>query len=142
MKPPARVYATYVTDDGRVIGPQWFYLDGSRFRSYGAFNGAIRPQGLTVAVNKWNDLDAVVVITRAKRDIETNARSTKVCTADFVFANHGSVCILTPISDAGKAWADAHLPEDAGRWGGGTVIEPRYVGDILAGIAADNLEVK
>lgn len=61
--------------------------------------------------------------------------------ADFSFKNHGSVCILEPLSEAGKEWASEHLPDDAQSWGGGVVIEPRYADPILDGIAADGLEV-
>lgn len=61
--------------------------------------------------------------------------------ADFLFANHGSICILTPVSEAAQAWVDEHLPEDAMRWAGGVVIEPRYAGDILEGIQNDGLSL-
>lgn len=60
---------------------------------------------------------------------------------DFRFANHGSICILTPLTDAGEDWAAEHL-EGATAWGlKGVVIEPRYAGPILEGIVADGLEV-
>jgi len=61
--------------------------------------------------------------------------------ADFIFANHGSVTVLTPLTDEGWEWTAAHLPEDAQRWGGGIVIEPRYASAILDGIAGDGLTV-
>jgi hypothetical protein len=60
---------------------------------------------------------------------------------DFHFTNHGSVTILTPVSSAAQEWAAEHLPEDAMRWAGGIVIEPRYLGDILDGITNDGLTV-
>jgi hypothetical protein len=61
---------------------------------------------------------------------------------DFVFENFGSVCILTAVSDQAKAWVEDHLPEDRMTWGrNGSVIEPRYVDDILSGIVADGLTV-
>jgi hypothetical protein len=60
---------------------------------------------------------------------------------DIIIQNHGSVCILNHFTDAGAAWCDEHLPEDALTWGDGIVIEPRYVGDIVDGIVADGLEV-
>ncbi|HTE40299.1 MAG TPA: hypothetical protein VK629_05700 [Steroidobacteraceae bacterium] len=64
---------------------------------------------------------------------------------DFTFQNHGSICILVPVSEAAQAWRDAHLPaegEDCQEWGGGVVIEPRYVADILDGITNDGLSVE
>lgn len=51
--------------------------------------------------------------------------------------NEGSLVLLTPISDEAVAWFDEHLPKDALTWGNATVVEPRYVEDILKGFAAD-----
>lgn len=54
---------------------------------------------------------------------------------DYTVSHHGSVCILTPITDAAREWCDEHLPEDAMRWGPhGYVIEPRYLGAIIEGL--------
>lgn len=54
---------------------------------------------------------------------------------DFDFADHGSVTILTPLSEAAREWCSEYLPGDATRWGAdGYVIEPRYVAPILSGI--------
>jgi hypothetical protein len=61
--------------------------------------------------------------------------------ADFVLADHGSVAVLTPMTDAGREWRDEHLPSDAASWGRGVVIEPRYLAPILEGIACDGLEI-
>jgi hypothetical protein len=61
---------------------------------------------------------------------------------DFEFVNHGSICLLTPVSEAACEWIDEHLPEDATRWGQcSIVIEPRYANDILAGIFNDGLSL-
>lgn len=62
---------------------------------------------------------------------------------DFELSNHGSVCILVALTPEAILWADEHLPEDRMTWGpNGTVVEPRYVADIEAGIEADGLEVR
>lgn len=61
--------------------------------------------------------------------------------ADFAFADHGSVCILTPLSADGRDWVRNHVCADAQYFGRGLVIEPRYADDILAGIESDGLEV-
>lgn len=58
----------------------------------------------------------------------------------FSFANHGSITILTPLDDAAEQWVEENIGEHMS-WGGGVVIEPRYVGAILEGIVADGLEV-
>lgn len=52
-------------------------------------------------------------------------------TPDFIFANHGSITILTPRTDAAHDWCDAHIPDDAQRYAGGIAIEPRYAENIL-----------
>jgi hypothetical protein len=62
--------------------------------------------------------------------------------ADFSVANHGSVLILYALTDAARAWVDEHIPEDAMTWGhNGTVVEPRYIANIVEGIRAAGLEV-
>ncbi len=60
---------------------------------------------------------------------------------DFLFVNHGSVTILTPLTKAAKVWVAEHLPDDALTFGRGTVIEPRYAGPILEGLVDDGLTV-
>ncbi len=62
-------------------------------------------------------------------------------TADFGVANHGSIFLLTPFTEAADAWAEEHLPEDAQRLGPAIVVEHRYIGDIIAGIQGDGLTV-
>lgn len=59
--------------------------------------------------------------------------------ADYAVADHGSICLLIGISDAALAWFDEHLPEDRTTFGSGVVVEPRYVEDIIAGMAEDGL---
>jgi len=63
---------------------------------------------------------------------------------DFIFANHGSICLLTPVSDDAKAWIDLHVldgNDEVQMWGGGVTIEPRYVWPILEGIADAGMTV-
>lgn len=63
--------------------------------------------------------------------------------ADFLFADHGSITVLSAITPAALQWVDEHLPEDAQHWGpAGTVIDPRYVADIVQGIINDGLVVR
>lgn len=62
---------------------------------------------------------------------------------DFQYFNHGSLVTLTAVTDAAKVWADEHLPDDRQIWGAfGSVIEPRYVDDIIEGITSDGLTVR
>ena len=60
---------------------------------------------------------------------------------DIHVANHGSVVLLTPLSPAARDWFADHLPTDAMHFGAATVVEPRYVQDILDGAEADGLSI-
>ena len=53
---------------------------------------------------------------------------------DFQFVNHGSIVLLFARTDAAKAWAEEHLPEDCARHGTAYAIEPRYFSVIWADI--------
>lgn len=69
---------------------------------------------------------------------------TRAPAADFLFQNHASICLLQPLTEAGKAWFNEHLPVDDPEtqfWGGSIVIEPRYVQPILDDIQNDGLRV-
>lgn len=62
--------------------------------------------------------------------------------ADFLLTDHGSIAVLVPQTDAAVEWAGEHLTHpETQQWAGGTVIEPRYVGNIVDGIQADGLTV-
>lgn len=61
--------------------------------------------------------------------------------SDFSITNHGSILLLLPLTDAGNAWADEHLPDNAQMFGKSIVVEPRYIADIVDGIQADGLTV-
>lgn len=63
-------------------------------------------------------------------------------TPDFTVNNHGSVLILNALTDAAREWVEHYIAADALTWGRfGTVVEPRYIGDIVDGIRAAGLEV-
>ncbi len=61
---------------------------------------------------------------------------------DFLVYGGGSLYMLLPKSDAGKAWAQEHLPEDAQSLGRAIAIEHRYIGPILDGINDAGLVVE
>lgn len=62
---------------------------------------------------------------------------------DFQFFDHGSIVVLKAVTPSAQDWVDEHIAtdDDTQYFGGGIVIEPRYAGDILDGIAADDLAV-
>lgn len=61
---------------------------------------------------------------------------------DFTLTGGGSVYLLTPQTDAGRAWKDQYLPSDAQTLGNGIAVEWRYVNDICNGIMNDGLTVR
>lgn len=60
---------------------------------------------------------------------------------DFTLSDHGSLCVLTPITEPARDWVDEHIDPDAMMWASGVVVEPRYLQTILDGIAEDGLTV-
>lgn len=62
-------------------------------------------------------------------------------TPDFHIGDHGSIWLLTPVTEAARSWVAEHIPEDAQRLGRGIAIEPRYVPDIIDGIIDAGLEI-
>jgi hypothetical protein len=62
--------------------------------------------------------------------------------ADFEVSNHDTIFIFTLLSAAARDWVAEFLPEDAQRWAGGTVIEPRYISDVVIGAQRDGLMVR
>ena len=63
-------------------------------------------------------------------------------TVDFALDNHGSICLLQPLSAEAQEWADEYLSGDEVQYfGTAVVIEPRYVVDIVEGFRADGLTV-
>jgi hypothetical protein len=62
--------------------------------------------------------------------------------SDLIVNNHGSIFLLSPVTEAGEAWIDEHIPQDAMTWGGAVVVEHRYIEAIVASALADGLEVK
>jgi hypothetical protein len=65
------------------------------------------------------------------------------CEVDFRIDNHGSICILNALTPAAKSWVEQHLSgEETQTWGAnGTVVEPRYLHNILEGIQSEGFVV-
>jgi hypothetical protein len=61
---------------------------------------------------------------------------------DFEISGGGTVYLLHPLTRAARAWVAEHLPDDATRWCGAIVVEPRYIGPIVQGAIADGLVVR
>ena len=65
-------------------------------------------------------------------------------TADINVTGCGSIFLLAPATQAGRDWIDQHIGPDNGfqPYYPTVVVEHRYVGDIVEGMAADGLEVE
>jgi hypothetical protein len=61
---------------------------------------------------------------------------------DVSVLNEGSIFLLTPLSPFARDWFAEHLPDDAQHFGAAVVVEPRYVADILDGMAQDGLALE
>jgi hypothetical protein len=63
---------------------------------------------------------------------------------DFVLENHGSICILRPLTPSAVAWVEEHIGPDNGfqPYFPTVVVEHRYTTDIVEGIQHDGLAVQ
>lgn len=50
---------------------------------------------------------------------------------DFLIQNHGTIWIITPLTEAAEEHCNTHFGPDTLTWAKGYVVEPRYVADIL-----------
>lgn len=60
---------------------------------------------------------------------------------DAIVYNHGSLCLVRPLTPAADAWIDDNVHEGSNWFGPSLVVEPRYVADLVAGMRAAGLEV-
>lgn len=54
---------------------------------------------------------------------------------DLIFESHGSLVLVSPISDEGRGWLEENCPEDDDHiyFGCALVVEPRYAAGIAEG---------
>ncbi len=62
--------------------------------------------------------------------------------SDFVVENHGTTFLLQPLTPAANSWIEQNLPEDHMTFGGGIVVEHRYIAEIVRSAIADGLGVR
>ena len=60
---------------------------------------------------------------------------------DFIVEGGGSLFLLRPLSDAGRAWVEENIGQGNGHqpYWPTVVVEHRYIADIVAGIQGDGL---
>lgn len=59
---------------------------------------------------------------------------------DFEVTCEGSIYLLRPLNDAAGDWISEHIPDDAQTWAGAVVVEHRYIGAILEGLASEDVD--
>jgi hypothetical protein len=59
---------------------------------------------------------------------------------DFRLTNHGTICLLSPLTPAAHEWIDTYVHAPM-YWADSLVIEPRYVDGTVNGIECDGLSV-
>lgn len=68
-------------------------------------------------------------------------RTDTLTEVDFTLQNEGSIFVLHPENDWARGWIEEHLysPDGDGPqwWGGGVVIEHRFIADIVYAITAE-----
>ena len=62
---------------------------------------------------------------------------TNTDSSHVVVEHHGSIAVVQPLTGAAREWIDEHVAADALWWGGGLVVEPRYLDNLLAGMRHD-----
>lgn len=57
--------------------------------------------------------------------------------------NHGSIAVVTPITPTAKEWVEENVTQNGGPqyWGGGIVVEPRFLADLVTGMESDGLVI-
>jgi len=60
---------------------------------------------------------------------------------DFMVTGGGSLFTLKPLTPAARQWVDEFIDPNAQHWGGGIVIEHRYIEPIVDAIINDGLSV-
>ncbi len=63
--------------------------------------------------------------------------------ADLIVEAHGTLVLVYPLSDEGRAWLAEHCPmgEEHDYLGDALVVEHRYAADLAGGAATDGLRV-
>ena len=59
---------------------------------------------------------------------------------DFQIVNHGTLYLLYPNTRRARQWVKDNLPQDHVKYADASVVEPRYIDDILDGIRGDDLD--
>jgi hypothetical protein len=59
---------------------------------------------------------------------------------DFQVVNFGTLYLLIPNTHRAKQWVKDNLSQDHIKYNDASVVEHRYIGDVIDGIEADDLD--
>jgi hypothetical protein len=66
-----------------------------------------------------------------------------VASPDVTLTFHGSIAPITPLTEPATIWVHQHLEhEESLYWCGVPVVEPCYLGPIVAGMADDGMVIQ
>ena len=61
---------------------------------------------------------------------------------DFRTANHGTVILIWPVSDAAHQWVEENVITEPWQWFGGALgVDHRFARDLIDGITAAGFEI-
>jgi hypothetical protein len=60
---------------------------------------------------------------------------------DVQVQDHGSVMVMTGLTGIAKAHLEDRMPDDVQMWGGGYVIDWRYIENIISDLVANDFTV-
>jgi hypothetical protein len=63
--------------------------------------------------------------------------ATATKTRSISVENYGTIMLVRPLTDETREWLKEHT--DGTWWGGALAVEPRYVDDLLVGMAEDGV---
>lgn len=61
---------------------------------------------------------------------------------DFTLVDHGSIAIITPLSQQATDWTEMYISDEAQWFGDGFVVEHRYVDDIVMRLLELEMDVR
>lgn len=61
---------------------------------------------------------------------------------DIMVQNHGSIVLVYPVSSEAREWIEQNVSDESQWFGGGLVVEPRYVENLIQGMLNDGLVVE
>jgi len=60
---------------------------------------------------------------------------------DFHVVDHGTIYLLYPNTRRAKQWVKDNLPPNHLKYADASVVEPRFIADIIDGIQRDELDI-